>query len=98
MKIDAAAVLINRTRVAIALVGANVTEPTSDAGDRIIRLVQPFFPLLPIMLVSIQDNGFRAYAHFQTPTLLSLVQLLAIPWQDYDLANPPAKDYSPEPF
>lgn len=98
MMIKAANVVINRTNIAVCLVESSATAPATDEGDRILRLLQPFFPTLPIMLVSVQDNGFRSYATFQSSTLLSLAQFLNIPWQEYNLSIPPPPVDLPHPF
>lgn len=44
------------------------------------------------MLVSVEDNGFKAYATFQTAALLALLQLNQLALVDLDLDTPP-----PEP-
>lgn len=47
-------------------------------GDALIERVRPYFPTLPVMFVSIEQNGFRAYAPFQTHTLLAYLQIPVI--------------------
>jgi hypothetical protein len=67
-------------------------------GDQLLARLQPYFPLHPIMLVSIQANGYRAYAPFQTHRLLALIQLEQLTIQEVDLSVPPARDEEPLPF
>jgi hypothetical protein len=62
-------------------------------GDELLAKVRPQFPTLPGMLVSIEERGFRAYAHFQTHTLLAYLQIPFIEWYDLDLNAPiPTED------
>jgi hypothetical protein len=57
-------------------------------GDDLLAKIRPHFPTLPVMLVSIEDSGFRAYAPFQTHTLLAYLQIPLIHWHDLDMAAP----------
>lgn len=86
----AAVVAINGTRIAVVLVDSTNMVPA--AGDSIIARLQHHFPTLPIMLVSIENNGFRAHAAFQTGELLALLQLKQIPFEDIDLDVPPVRN------
>ncbi len=76
--------------IIIALVPPPFTEP--EAGGLMLKRLHPFFPVSPIMLVSIQPNGFRAYATFQTSTLLALLQLENLTFTALDIFSPPVKD------
>jgi hypothetical protein len=78
--------------LAVALVSAEQAVP--GAGDDIIRLLKPHFPALPIMLVSVTENGFKAYAPFQTARLLAQLQMEQIYWRDVDPSRPPEDDSS----
>lgn len=67
-------------------------------GDVLLRRLQPYFPLHPIMLVSVQPNGYRAYAPFETHRLLALIQLEQLTLQEVDLSVPPFMEDEPLPF
>lgn len=58
-------------------------------GDVILRKAQRHFPALPPMLVCVTENGFAAYAHFQTHTFLVLAQMIPITWAEIDLDADP---------
>ena len=60
--------------VAVALVDSIYTH-SSSAGNKLLAELAPHFLTLPIMLVSIEKNGFRAHATFQTSVLLALLQM-----------------------
>ena len=60
--------------------------------------LQKHFPLEPIMLVSVERDGFAAYAPFQTHTLLALLQLEQLTLHEIDLSVPPAEKDEPLPF
>lgn len=75
--------------VALALVPSNFTRP--EQGARLIKRIQPYLPTRPIMLVSLEDNGYRAYASFQTHVLLMHAQLQYLDFFEVDLsAEPPS--------
>ncbi|NHZ34468.1 hypothetical protein [Massilia rubra] len=69
--------------LAIVLVDSIDTLP--ERGPALLVRLQPYFPALPIMLVSIEDNGFRSFATFQTSELLALVQLEHVAFVEIDL-------------
>jgi hypothetical protein len=50
------------------------------------------------MLVSIEPNGFRAYAPFQTGELLALLQLETLAFQEIDISLPAPERDAPLPF
>jgi len=50
------------------------------------------------MLVSVERDGFGAYAPFQTHTLLALLQLEHLTLHELDLDVPPAEKDEPLPF
>lgn len=80
--------------VALAVVPPEYTQPSQ--GAALIRKIQPHLPTRPIMLVSVMDNGFRAYAPFQTHLLLIHAQLQYLDFFEVDLtAEPPSP---PPPF
>lgn len=58
-------------------------------GDRLIDRIMVYAPPYTVMLVSIEENGFRAYAPFQTQELLALLQLEELEYLPLDLSVPP---------
>ncbi len=77
---------INGSPILIALVDSVQLAPA--AGDALMARIQPHFPTLPIMLVSVEDNGFRAHAAFRTGEILALLQLEQLAFVDLDLDAP----------
>jgi hypothetical protein len=63
-----------------------------NSGDKIIARLIPYFPTMPAMLICIQENGFVAHAHFQTPRLLALLQLETLRFDEIDISVPPPQD------
>jgi hypothetical protein len=53
-----------------------------------IDKIQRQRPAVPVMLVSIEDNGLRAYAPFETHVLLALIQLENLQLETLDLSTP----------
>lgn len=67
----------------------------AEVGTQLLTRLQPYFPTHPIMLVSLESNGYRAYASFETHRLLALIQLEQLTLGEIDLSEPPpAKDES----
>jgi hypothetical protein len=64
----------------------------AEAGRPIMRLVQPFYPTLPLMLVSLEKNGYRAWADFETHKLLVLVQNKNLNFEEVDTDFPPEEE------
>ncbi|MFC5480452.1 hypothetical protein [Massilia suwonensis] len=82
--------------IAVAIVDTAYT--VKGAAEPVLKKVAEYFPALPVMLVSIEANGFRAYAPFQTGELLALLQLEQLHFQEIDISLPaPGKD-DPLPF
>jgi hypothetical protein len=52
----------------------------------------PFYPALAIMLVSVEKNGFRAWADFQTHEILALVQTKKLHFTEVDTDAPPEEE------
>jgi hypothetical protein len=73
VKIQTAVFTPYGSEIIVALVPIGQTAP--DEGDAILTRLQPCFPTHPIMLVSVEKNGFRSFAAFQTGRLLALLQL-----------------------
>ena len=67
-------------------------------AEPVLKKVAEHFPALPIMLVSIEPNGFRAYAPFQTAELLALLQLETLEFQEIDISLPAPESDEPLPF
>ena len=96
MKIQVAEVTPYGSPVLIAIVPSDFTNPSNGSG--LVRRIQPYFPTHPIMLVSIQGNGFRGYAAFETHTLLALIQLEYLDLRELDLDTPPVEPDEELPF
>lgn len=77
----------------VALVPSDFTNST--AGPGFVKRLQPYYKFLPIMLVSVETNGFRAYAAFQTHVLLALIQLEYLNFEELDLSTPPPDEELP---
>ena len=69
-----------------------------EAGDALLKRLQPYFPIHPIMLVSVEQNGYRAHAPFETHRLLALIQLEQLTLHEIDLSVPPPMRDEPLPF
>lgn len=67
-------------------------------GCQLLKRLQPHFPVHPIMLVSVQENGYRAYAPFETHRLLALIQLEQLTLLEVDLSLPPVREEEELPF
>lgn len=80
--------------IALAVVPSEYTLPSE--GPSLIRKIQPYLPTRPIMLVSVEQNGFRAYASFQTHVLLMHAQLQYLEFSEIDLTVEPPSP--PPPF
>ena len=87
--VKVAVVMLCGTRLAVALVESHFTR---ESGALLTQRLKPHFPALPIMFVSLEDNGFRAYASFQTAELLAMLQLSALTFAEIDLAVSPSDD------
>ena len=68
------------------------------AAEPVLKKVAAHFPSRPVMLVSIEPNGFRAYAHFQTAQLLALLQLEELAFEEIDISLPAPENDAPLPF
>ena len=68
------------------------------AAEAVWRQVAAHFPTRPVMLVSVEPNGFRAYAPFQTGELLALLQLESLRLREIDVSAPPPEKDEPLPF
>lgn len=84
------------SEIAVVLVPPSHTEPHT--GNAMLGRVAEHIQQKPIMLISIGENGFRAFATFQTAELLALLQLEIITFVDLDLSEPPAQPQIKVPF
>lgn len=84
------------SEIVLVLVESRFTRKAD--GDAMLKRLAPYFPRHPIMLVSIEANGFRAHSTFQTSTLLALLQLENITFREIDIGRPPARYEAAAPF
>jgi hypothetical protein len=78
------------TAMAVALVASEFTVQT--AGQLLIQRIEKYYRGQAVMLVSVEKNGFRAYAYFQTHEFLALMQLDVMAFDELDLTVPPVDD------
>lgn len=91
MVISFAKVDNNGSTLIIAIVPSEFS--LAAAGRDVIAKIERHLPALPVMLVSIEDNGPRAFAFFETHMLLALVQLETLLLSVLDLrADPPEQE------
>lgn len=90
MKIQATEVTPYGSPVLITVVPSEYTNPAY--ASSLVPQIQKHYPTHPIMLVSVERNGFRAYAAFETHLLLALIQLENLDLRELDLSNPPSDD------
>jgi hypothetical protein len=86
MQVSVAEVTSYGATVLVAIVPSKFTNP--EGGPGLIDMIQRQRPTVPIMLVSIEDNGMRAYAPFETHVLLALIQLENLRLESMDLGQP----------
>lgn len=96
MKIQVAEVTPYGPPILVAIVPSEYT--VSATGPGLIRRIEPHYPTHPIMLVSVESNGFRAFAPFQTHKLLALIQLEYLQLTELDLEMPPPDRDEELPF
>jgi hypothetical protein len=96
MKVQVAEIDPYGSVIIVAIVPSECT--VAGAGDDLLKRIQPYFKVHPIMLVSVEANGFRAYAPFQTHLLLALIQLENLDLHELDLSLPPPEDEEDPPF
>ena len=96
MKIQVAEVTPYGSPVLVAIVPSEYTNPSP--GADLALTIQKYFPTHPIMLVSVERGGFRAYASFETHLLLALIQLEYLDLSELDLSIPPPEKDEEPPF
>lgn len=95
MRINTAVVEILGVRLALAFPDPDEVGP--GAGDTLIRKLQPFFPTMGIMLLTLEYGDERSYATFQSAPFLEALNLDDIFLKEIDLAQPLPDDSDP-PF
>lgn len=95
MILRAGIVSVRGVRIALAFAPARYLGP--GLGDALLARLTPYFPGLPIMLVSIKGGKRRAYATFDTSTLLAELDLDGIEEHPVDLDAAPPDTRAP-PF
>lgn len=83
------------TAMAVALVASEFT--AQSAGQVLIQRIEKYYPGQAVMLISVEHNGFRAFAYFQTHEFLALIQLDVLAFDEIDMSVPPV-DNSGLPF
>ena len=96
MRLDVAVAELKGVRVALAFPPPAWVAP--GVGDVLLERLRPFFPTLPVMLVSVHRHGVRAHAAFQALALVEGADLAHLPRQTIDLDIPPQAPDVPPPF
>lgn len=96
MRVKTASFSPHGAPIRVVIVDSHWIEPV--AGGQLLAQLQKHFPLEPIMLVSVEKDGFAAYAPFQTHRLLALLQLEQLTLYEIDLSAPPAEKDELLPF
>jgi hypothetical protein len=96
MKIRVAVTRLKGVRVAVAFPPPAWVVP--GMGDALLARLQPWFPALPVLLVSKQAQGVRAHAAFQAQALVDGADLRGLETLEIDLDQPPALPDEPPPF
>ena len=96
MRLDVAVAELKGVRVALAFPPPAWVAP--GVGDVLLERLRPFFPTLPVMLVSVHRHGVRAHAAFQAQALVDGADLAPLQRQTIDLDMPPAPPDTPPPF
>jgi hypothetical protein len=95
MKVKVAQFELLGSKIVVVVTDSEFTQ--ANAGSVLILRVQPHYPTQAIMVVSVEQNGFRAFAHFQTTKTLAIMQLELLDFMSIDLSEPPF-DNSDLPF
>lgn len=95
MRLQVGVTTVRGITMAVAFPHPSYVRP--GVGDVILGQLRPFFPALPIMLVSAKSRNARAYAPFETDALFAEMDLAAIETVEVDLEIPPVID-EPVPF
>ena len=88
MQLCAAIIKIKQIQMAVVQVEPDHTWPTT--GPAALLHAQPFFPTLPILLLSPRVGGFsRSYATFDIAPLIDQINANEITWRVYLRPPPP---------
>jgi len=79
--------------ILVAIVPSEFTAP--GAGDELIKRIERHCRVYVVMLVSVEKNGFRAHAKFQTHVVLALIQLEYLDLVEVDLSADLPEDELP---
>jgi hypothetical protein len=96
MKLEVAVTELKGVRVALAFPPPAWVAP--GVGDVLLERLRPFFPTLPVMLVSVHRHGVRAHAAFQAQALVEGADLAQLQRTVIDLDVPPERPDGPLPF
>ncbi len=96
MKVAVAVTVLNGVRVAVAFPPPAWVVP--GMGDALLARLQPWFPALPVLLVSNQPHGLRAHAAFQAQALVEGAALDGLARVEIDLDQPPPGPSNEPPF
>jgi hypothetical protein len=96
LRLDVAVAELKGVRVALAFPPPAWVAP--GVGDVLLERLRPFFPTLPVMLVSEHRHGLRAHAAFQAQALVDGADLAHLERRTIDLDIPPAPPDAPPPF
>ena len=96
MKLDIVLADLKGVRVALAFPPPAWVAP--GVGDVLLERLRPFFPTLPVMLVSGHRHDVRAHAAFQAQALVDGADLAHLPRRTIALDMPPAPPDAPPPF
>ena len=96
MRLDVAIADLKGVRVALAFPPPAWVAP--GVGDVLLERLRPFFPTLPVMLVSEHRHGLRAHAAFQAQALIDGADLAHLQRRTIDLDIPPPPPDTPPPF
>lgn len=87
MKLRTGIVDVRGVRLALAFVRPEQAAP--GVGDALLKRLAPWFPTLPIMLVSLDSRIPRVHATFETDILFVALDLGDIVTHEIDLDQPP---------
>jgi len=96
MKLEVALAELKGVRVALAFPPPAWVAP--GVGDVLLERLRPYFPTLPVMLVSVHKHGVRAHAAFQAQALVDGADLTHLQRTVIDLDVPPAPPDKQPPF
>jgi len=83
LKLRAGIVIARGVRLGLAFVPSHLA--LAGAGDVLLAQLSPYFPGLPVMLVSSSASERRAYASFDSAPLLADIDLASVPTHEIDL-------------